>query len=167
MSTSARTRVSPTVVAVILSALALGTLYVRGRSALATRTSEPLAVEAPPRTAPPPVEQGVPQIEKVEIRPDRAEHDRRVTEAMRTVDITTYGAVWCPSCKAAHKWLDAQGIAYVDKDIEKSTADNKAMRALNPAGTIPTIDIEGQVLVGFDSRAIERAIRSAAEKRVP
>ena len=167
MTTSARTRVSPTVVAMILGALALGTLYVRGRPALATRSSEAIAAEAPPRTAPPPVEQAVPQVAKIEVRADRAEHDRRVTEAMRTVDITTYGAVWCPSCKAAHKWLDAQGIAYVDKDIEKSSADNKAMRALNPAGTIPTIDIEGQVLVGFDSRAIERAIRSAAEKRVP
>ncbi len=167
MTTSARTRVSPTVVAMILGVLALGALYMRGRPALATRATEPIAVEPPPRTAPPPVEQAAPQVEKIEVRPDRAEHDRRVTEAMRTVDITTYGAVWCPSCKAAHKWLDAQGIAYVDKDIEKSPADNKAMRALNPVGTIPTIDIEGQILVGFDARAIERAIRRAAEKRVP
>lgn len=170
MNTSVRARVSPTVAAMILGALALGVLYVRGRPALATRTTEPIAVEAPPRTAPAPVEvpveHGAAPIE-LAVRPDHVEHDRRVTEAMRTVDITTYGAVWCPSCKAAHKWLDAQGIAYVDKDIEKSPADNKAMRALNPAGTIPTIDIEGQVLIGFDSRAIDRAIRNAAEKRVP
>jgi glutaredoxin 3 len=184
MSTSVKPRVTPTVAAMILGVFVMGTFYLRGRPALTAHAGEPMsgeprsgepisgepksgeqiAAEAPPRTAPPPayVEQAPPAD-----RPDRAEHDRRVTEAMRTVDITTYGAVWCPSCKAAHKWLDAQGIAYVDKDIEKNRDANRAMRALNPAGTIPTIDIEGQVLIGFDARAIEHAIRTAAEKRVP
>jgi glutaredoxin 3 len=181
MTTSVKARVTPTVAAMILGVLVMGTLYLRGRPALATRTPETVDVdpaalapadvaasaEAPPRAAPPPiyVEPEVAPIER--DRPDRAEHDRRVTEAMRTVDITTYGAVWCPGCKAAHKWLDDQGIAYVDKDVEKNRDAGRAMRKLNPAGTIPTIDIEGQILVGFDARAIEHAIRTAAEKRVP
>lgn len=171
MTTSAKPRVTPATAAMILGVVLMGAFYLRGRPALATHgdpiAAEAHAAEAPPRTAPPPayVEQAPAPIER--DRPDRAEHDRRVTEAMRTVDITTYGAVWCPSCKAAHKWLDAQGIAYVDKDIETNRDANRAMRALNPAGTIPTIDIEGQILIGFDARAIDHAIRTAAEKRVP
>jgi glutaredoxin len=93
------------------------------------------------------------------------DHERRVLEAQRSVRVDLYGAGWCPSCRKAREWLDTHGVAYTYRDT--SDAVNKhTMRALNPQSTIPTIDIDGRVLVGFDGAQMRAAIRSAAAARV-
>ena len=63
-------------------------------------------------------------------------------------------------------WLDEQGIAYNDKDIDTDPRLRVRLHALNPSGTIPTLDIEGQVVVGYAPDQISAAIRRAAEKKV-
>lgn len=96
----------------------------------------------------------------------RGEYEQRVADARRTVDITLYGASWCPSCKQARAWLDQNGMAYAEHDIDSSAEAVRNMRRLNPAGTIPVIDVEGEVVVGFAPDAVDRAIRRKAERRV-
>lgn|GEM_PF-234941 len=96
---------------------------------------------------------------------DPRDHQRLVVEAERSVRIEFYGAAWCPSCRNAKAWLDAQRIDYTYRDVDADRATKQALRALNPRGTIPTIDIEGQVIVGFNASAMRAAIRSAAEAR--
>lgn len=93
------------------------------------------------------------------------EHALRVAEAERSVEIDFYGAGWCPSCRKARAWLDAQGIAYQYRDTTDEV-NRHTMRALNPNGTIPTISIDGQVVVGFRPNAMRAMIRGAAEARV-
>lgn len=61
--------------------------------------------------------------------------------------------------------MDAEGIAYSYHDVDNNS-ERRSMRALNPAGGIPTLNIEGQVIVGHDPNGIRRAIRSAAESKV-
>jgi glutaredoxin len=94
------------------------------------------------------------------------DYEQRVLDARRTVDITLYGATWCPSCKQARAWLDANGMAYNERDVDRSEDASRTMRKLNPAGTIPVIDVEGEVVVGFAPDAVDRAIRRRAERRV-
>lgn len=95
----------------------------------------------------------------------RVEHDRLVIEASRSVAIELYGAGWCASCQKARAWLDANSIPYTYRDTD-SGANNRTMHALNPKGTIPTIDIDGQIVVGFQPQALRASIRRAAEARV-
>lgn len=95
-----------------------------------------------------------------------AEHERKVDEARRAVDVTVYGASWCPSCRQARAWLDAHGMAYQERDIDRSEDASRTARRLNPAGTIPVIDIEGEVLVGFAPEALDRTIRKKAELKI-
>jgi glutaredoxin len=103
-----------------------------------------------------------PRVDPSEVR---AEHERRIAEAERGVQIDLYGEGWCPSCRKARSWLDSNRIPYTYRDT--SDAVNKhTMRALNPNSTIPTIDIEGQVLVGFNPAAMRASIRRAAEAHV-
>ena len=95
----------------------------------------------------------------------QADYELRVADAQRSVQIDLYGEGWCPSCRKARGWLDKEGIGYTYRDTSDN-ANKRTMRTLNPNSTIPTINIEGSVIVGFDSRRMRAAIRHAAEARV-
>ncbi len=58
----------------------------------------------------------------------RGEYEQRVADARRTVGITLYGASWCPSCKQARAWLDQNGMAYAEHDIDSGEEAGPHMR---------------------------------------
>ena len=62
--------------------------------------------------------------------------------------------------------MDAQGIRYTERDVEASDAAHDACVRLNPRCSVPTIDIDGEVLVGFGAGSIQNAITRAAERRL-
>lgn len=117
----------------------------------ATATAEATAAPATRSTA-------------AEVREESLAHQRRLVDAQRSVTIDLYGEGWCPSCRKARAWLDAQGIAYTYRDTSDS-GNKRTMRALNPQSTIPTINVDGRILVGFSARNIQNAIDSAAQAR--
>ncbi len=82
------------------------------------------------------------------------------------VDVVVYTTSWCPACKQAKSWMNAHGMAYDERDVEASVAYSRELHSLNPRGSIPTFDVEGQVLVGFSDRALVRAMEQAARRRV-
>jgi glutaredoxin len=125
-----------------------------------TATSGKTPVAATVETATP-----SPAEKRIDPNEARRERERLVAEAERSVQIDLYGEGWCPSCRKARAWLDANSVPYTYRDT--SDAVNKhTMRALNPNSTIPTIDVDGQVLVGFSATALRASIRRAAEARV-
>jgi len=81
------------------------------------------------------------------------------------VDVVVYTTSWCPVCKRAKSWMNAHGMAYDERDVEASVAYSRELHALNPRGSIPTFDVEGQVLVGFSDRALVLAMEQAARRR--
>ena len=92
--------------------------------------------------------------------------DPALAQARGQVAITMYSTSWCGACRVARRYFDERGIAYRELDVERDRSAALRMRELNPRGSVPTIDIEGQVLIGFSSRAIEAAIDSAARRRL-
>jgi len=88
-----------------------------------------------------------------------------LSAAMHGVKITMYSAPWCDVCKAARRWLSAEGYKFTDLDVEASKTDSIVHRSLNPRGSVPTFDVEGTVLVGFDERRMLQAIKSKAESK--
>jgi glutaredoxin len=81
------------------------------------------------------------------------------------VRVLVYTASWCSVCKRAKAWMDSQGIAYEERDIEASSEDARTNRALNPRGSIPTFDVEGDVLVGFSESSLLATMRRAVQRR--
>lgn len=78
--------------------------------------------------------------------------------------VIIYGASWCGPCHQAADYLKAKNIKYVLKDIEEDRTANTEMQGKLDAagmrgGSIPVIDVKGKILVGFDSRQIDRALR--------
>jgi glutaredoxin 3 len=85
--------------------------------------------------------------------------------SLSDVDVVVYTTSWCPACKQAKSWMNAHGMAYDERDVEASGAYSRELHSLNPRGSIPTFDVEGQVLVGFSDRALVRAMEQAARRK--
>jgi glutaredoxin len=89
----------------------------------------------------------------------------RSTRPPSNVHVIVYTTSWCPSCRRAKQWMNANGVAYEEHDIERSSESARKMRAINPRGSVPTFDVEGQVEVGFSAESLLAAMRSAADRR--
>jgi glutaredoxin 3 len=72
--------------------------------------------------------------------------------------IIIYGAEWCAFCHTARNYLDGKAIAYDYVDVDKEPA--KGMEAVDKSGQrgIPVIDIDGEIIIGFDRPKIDAAI---------
>ena len=82
--------------------------------------------------------------------------------ASETVSIEMYSAAWCTACSRAKAWMREQNISYHEIDVDQRTGAMGQLAVLNPRRTLPTFDVQGEVLVGFEPGALESAIRGAA-----
>lgn len=85
--------------------------------------------------------------------------------ASQSISIEMYSATWCSACARARQWMSAEGISYQEIDVDRRTDAMGQLSVLNPRRTLPTFDIDGQVLVGFDQVALTGAIDGAARRR--
>jgi glutaredoxin len=85
-------------------------------------------------------------------------------DARRRVSITMYSTSWCGVCKRARRYMDGAQIPYVDRDVEMDSSAALEARRLNPRGGVPTFDVAGTPLIGFDAGSLERAIDAAAAR---
>jgi glutaredoxin len=80
--------------------------------------------------------------------------------------VIVYGASWCGACHQVMDFLKQRRVPAVEKDIEADPGANEEMRAklaragLRGASSIPVVDVGGRILVGFDPRAMEDALRT-------
>lgn len=72
--------------------------------------------------------------------------------------VTVYSATWCAFCHAAKDYLDKKGVKYTDKDVDADR--NNATEAMQISGQtgIPVLNINGQIIVGFDRPRIDAAL---------
>ena len=92
--------------------------------------------------------------------------DPALARALEEVAVVVYYAQWCGYCQAARTYLARRGIRSVEYDIDRDADAGRRHQRLNPRGSVPTIDIDGRVLVGFDAESIERALQRAARARL-
>lgn len=87
-----------------------------------------------------------------------------LTEAQKQrLDITMYSTSWCGYCKKARRWLVANDIPFVEKDVEKDPAAGAEFRELTGGrGGVPVITVGKTVIRGFAERRLEAAIERAA-----
>lgn len=72
-----------------------------------------------------------------------------------------YTATWCAFCHAAKDYFDKLGVKYEDRDVESDP--QFAVEAVTKSGQrgIPVIDINGEIIVGFDRPRIDAALHKA------
>lgn len=91
--------------------------------------------------------------------------ERDAREQRKLVSITIYTTTWCGYCKAAKAWMNKEHLTFFERDIEHDAEAKQRMSVLNPRGGVPTINVDGQVLVGFDADNLNRAIDTAARRQ--
>ncbi len=77
--------------------------------------------------------------------------------------VIIYSTDWCAFCKQAEKFLDSKDVAWVDYDIEKDQqAHDELMEKIggNFRG-VPVIDVDGEIILGFDRTKLTAAIKNA------
>lgn len=78
---------------------------------------------------------------------------------MSDANITVYSATWCAFCHMAKQYFDKLGVKYTDRDVEKDVqAATEAVSKSHQMG-IPVIDINGEIIIGFDRPKIDVALK--------
>ena len=87
-----------------------------------------------------------------------------MTEAQKAkLQVTMYSTSWCGYCKRARNWLQANGIPFTEKDVEKDPKGSAEFRKITGGrGGVPVITVGDEVIRGFSVPHLEKALRKAA-----
>ena len=73
-------------------------------------------------------------------------------------NVTIYSTPTCPHCIRAKQFLKDNSIVFTNIDV--SSNQEKAQEMINKSGQmgVPVLDIEGEIITGFDEDAIKKAL---------
>lgn len=73
--------------------------------------------------------------------------------------VKVYSTPTCPWCITAKKFLASKNIPYEDIDVSKDR--DAALEMVQKSGQrgVPVLDIEGNIIVGFNQTEIERLLK--------
>ena len=69
--------------------------------------------------------------------------------------VTVYSTPTCTWCQAAKDHLQSHGITYEDVDVAVNTDRAKEMIEKSGQYGVPVLDIDGEIVVGFDRARID------------
>lgn len=138
-----------------------------------TGAAEPLTADAEPDDPVQPAVEVAPPASALEQERNARKTERtreqlelEAKQALSSVKVTMYSTAWCGVCRRARSWLQASGIRFREFDVEQNEAASWRMHQLNPKGGVPTIDVDGEVLVGFSPESMSQLLGRAVEKRL-
>lgn len=73
-------------------------------------------------------------------------------------EVTLYATEWCGYCAAARQLFDANGIAYTELDVEKSSAGYEGHKKLGGKG-VPLIVIGDKIIRGYSEGEIRSSLQ--------
>lgn len=74
------------------------------------------------------------------------------------MDIKIYSTPTCPYCKLAKQYFSSKGLSYEDFDVSQNKQALSEMVKLSGQMGVPTIIIDGKIIVGFDKNRIEELL---------
>lgn len=73
--------------------------------------------------------------------------------------IKIYTTPTCVYCKMAKEYFRSEGLAYEEFDVTTDIVKRDEMIRLSGSMGVPVILIDDQLILGFDKKAIEQALR--------
>ena len=72
--------------------------------------------------------------------------------------VKIYSTATCPYCIRAKQFLKENGVLFEDIDVANNkTAAEEMVRKTGQMG-VPVLDIEGEIIVGFDKERIKQVL---------
>ena len=73
-------------------------------------------------------------------------------------NVIVYSTPTCPWCTKAKSYLKSNDIEYVEKDVAQDQAAAQEMVEKSGQRGVPVIDIEGEIIIGFDKETIDKSL---------
>ena len=73
--------------------------------------------------------------------------------------VTVYSTPTCPWCHKAKDFLKENNVPFQDVNVAANQKAAEEMIEKSGQMGVPVIDIDGQVIVGFDKNAIKKALK--------
>ncbi|KKR43114.1 NrdH-redoxin [Candidatus Nomurabacteria bacterium RIFOXYB1_FULL_39_16] len=77
---------------------------------------------------------------------------------MKNHKVTIYSTTTCPYCVYAKDYFKNKGVAFEDKNVSNDRAAGQEMIAKSGQMGVPVIDIDGQIIVGFQPNIFEELL---------
>lgn len=74
------------------------------------------------------------------------------------MSVKVYSTTTCPWCVKAKDYLKSKGIAYEDINVSLDPAAAKEMIEKSGQRGVPVLDINGNIVVGFDKPQIDKLL---------
>lgn len=72
--------------------------------------------------------------------------------------VKVYSTNSCPWCVKAKSYLSSLNVEYVDLNVQEDMAAREEMVSKSKQMGVPVLDINGEIIVGFDRNAIDSAL---------
>ena len=74
------------------------------------------------------------------------------------MEVKVYSTPTCPYCKIAKEYLSSKGVTFQNIDVSADQAAGEEMIKISGQMAVPVIVVGGEVIVGFDKGAINKAL---------
>ena len=74
--------------------------------------------------------------------------------------IKVYGVPGCPFCKKTKEFLKSKNLNFEDIDVAANHDLAKEMIKKSGQMSVPVIEVDGEIIIGFDKEKIETLLRS-------
>lgn len=72
--------------------------------------------------------------------------------------VKVYSTPTCPWCSKAKSYLKSQNIDFEDLNVQEDLKAREEMLNLSKQSGVPVINIDGNIIVGFDKPAIDNLL---------
>ena len=72
--------------------------------------------------------------------------------------VTVYSTPTCPYCKLAKAFLTEHNVAFKDIDVSADQEQAQKMIQLSGQMAVPVIDVDGEIIIGFDQKKLAKAV---------
>ncbi len=79
--------------------------------------------------------------------------------------VKVYSTPTCPYCKLAKDYLKEKNIAFEDIDVAANSDSAQEMVKKSGQMGVPVLEINGQIIVGWNKSAIEEALASKSSSK--
>ena len=72
--------------------------------------------------------------------------------------VIVYSAEWCPWCHKVMDFLKENNIEFEERNVDNQEYAKEAVDKSGQGG-IPVTDIDGQIVIGFDTKKIKELLK--------
>jgi len=78
-------------------------------------------------------------------------------------NVIVYSTTTCPFCIMVKDWLKGKNVEYNDFNVGLDQEKAKEMMEKSGQMGVPVIDIEGEIIIGFDKPKLEAALKKTGK----